>query len=190
MTYAAQGWSPADRDTFYTTSQGSHMMPYTWFKALRRLDVDEPFAADKLQRYGYLRNDVSPSNPEGLPVGFVIDGSPTSGQLGMTCAACHTGQLEYKQDGVTRVLRLDGAPASADFQQFLTDLLAAARATLTQPDRFDAFAKSVLGAGYTRRRRRKSRRASANGLRNSVSSWTEACPRHRRGDPVGLMPSA
>ena len=148
VTYAAQGWSPADRDTFYTTSQGSHMMPYTWFKALRRLDVDEPFAADKLQRYGYLQR-VSPSNPEGLPVGFVIDGSPTSGQLGMTCAACHTGQLEYKQDGVTRVLRLDGAPANADFQQFLTDLLAAARATLTQPDRFDAFAKSVLGAGYT-----------------------------------------
>jgi processive rubber oxygenase RoxA-like protein len=149
VTYAAQGWSPADRDTFYTTSQGSHMMPYAWFKALRRLDVDEPFVADKLQRYGYLGNNVSPSNPEGLPVGFVIDGSLASGQLGMTCAACHTGQLEYRLDGVTRVLRLDGAPANADFQQFLTDLLAASRATLTQPDRFDAFARSVLGAGYT-----------------------------------------
>jgi hypothetical protein len=149
VTYAAQGWSPADRDTFYTTSQGSHMMPYVWFRALRRLDVDEPFAADKLQRYGYLQNNVSPSNPEGLPVGFVIDGAVASGQLGMTCAACHTAQLEYKKDGVTRALRLDGAPANADFQQFLTDLLAAARATLTQPDRFDAFARSVLGAGYT-----------------------------------------
>jgi hypothetical protein len=149
VTYAAQGWSPADRDTFYTTSQGSHMMPYVWFKALRRLDVDEPFAGDKLQRYGYLRNNVSPSNPEGLPVGFVIDGAVASGQLGMTCAACHTAQLEYKKDDVTRALRLDGAPANADFQQFLTDLLAAARATLTQPDRFDAFARSVLGAGYT-----------------------------------------
>src|SRR5262245_8054279 len=75
VSYAAQGWSPADRDTFYTTSQGSHMMPYAWFKALRRLDVDEPFAADKLERYGYLPNDVSPNNPEGLPVGFVIDGA-------------------------------------------------------------------------------------------------------------------
>src|SRR5262245_56278192 len=129
MTYAAQAWSPGDRDTFYTTSQGSHMMPYAWFKALRRLDVDEPFAADKLQRYGYLPNNVSPTNPEGLPVGFVIDGAAASGQLGMTCAACHTAQLEYKKDGVTRTLRLDGAPANADFQQSLTDLLAAARAT-------------------------------------------------------------
>jgi RoxA-like, cytochrome c-like len=163
VSYAAQGWSPADRDTFYTTSQGSHMMPYTWFKALRRLDVDEPFAADKLRRYGYLPNDVSPSNPEGLPVGFVIDGAVASGQLGMTCAACHTGQLEYKQDGVTRALRLDGAPANADFQQFLTDLLAAARATLTQSDRFDAFAGSVLGAGYTT--------AKAAQLKDGFGKW-------------------
>jgi mono/diheme cytochrome c family protein len=149
VTYAAQGWSPADRSTFYTTSQGSRMMPYAWFKALRRLDGDVPFAADKLQRYGYLPNDPSPSNPEGLPVGFVIDGTVASGHLGMTCAACHTGQLEYRQDGVTRALRLDGAPANVDFQEFLTDLLAASRATLTQPDRLDAFAREVLGGGYT-----------------------------------------
>ena len=54
VSYAEQGWSTADRNTFYTTSQGSRMMPYAWFKALRRLDVDQPFAADKLQRYGYL----------------------------------------------------------------------------------------------------------------------------------------
>lgn len=46
VTYAVQGWSDADRDTFYTTSQGSHMMPAAWFLALRRLDVDEPFAGD------------------------------------------------------------------------------------------------------------------------------------------------
>jgi len=150
VAYAAQGWSPADRNTFYTTSQGSRMMPYAWFKALRRLDVDEPFAADKLQRYGYLRNDPPPDgNPEGLPVGFVIDGTAASGYLGMTCAACHTGQLEYRQNGAIRALRLDGAPANVDFQEFLTDLLAASRATLTQPNRFDAFAREVLGAGYT-----------------------------------------
>ncbi len=149
VTYSAQGWSAADRETFYTTSQGSHMMPYAWFKALRRLDVDEAFAADKLQRYGYLPNATSAANPEGLPIGFVIDGAASSGQIGMTCAACHTAQLEYKAGDATRVLRLDGAPANADFQQFLTDLLAAAQATFMQPDRFDAFARAVLGAGYT-----------------------------------------
>ena len=149
VTYAAQGWSAADRETFYTTSQGSHMMPYAWFKALRRLDVDQPFAADKLQRYGYLPNATSSANPEGLPVGFVIDGAASSGHIGMTCAACHTAQLEYEAEGATRVLRLDGAPANADFQQFLSDLLASAQATLMQPDRFDAFARSVLGSSHT-----------------------------------------
>ena len=148
VIYASQGWSDADRDTFYTTSQGSHMMPYAWFKALRRVDVDEPFAADQLQRYGYLRNDRL-NNREGLPVGFVIDGDAVSGQIGMTCAACHTGQIEYQKDGVTSALRLDGAPANADFQQFLTDLTAASHQALTQSARFDTFAKTVLGAGFT-----------------------------------------
>jgi hypothetical protein len=108
LRYAEQGWSDADRDTFYTTGQGSHMMPYAWFKALRRLDVDAPFGADQLQRYGYLRND-RPNNINSLPVGFVIDGDAATGQLGMSCAACHTGQLEYQKDGVTQALRLDGA---------------------------------------------------------------------------------
>src|SRR6476469_7725903 len=146
LQYAKQGWTEDERQAFYTTSQGSHMMPYAWFKALRRLDVDEPFAADKLQRYGYLRNDPTPDgNPEGLPVGFVIDGTVASGYLGMTCAACHTGQLEYRQNGVTRALRLDGAPANVDFQEFLTDLLATSRATLTQPDRLEAFVREVVG---------------------------------------------
>jgi hypothetical protein len=129
VAYAVQGWSAADRDIFYTTSQGSHMMPYAFFKALRCLDIDQPFAADQLQRYGYLPNAVSASNPEGLPVGFVIDDSTSPEQLGMTCAACHTAQMEYQKDGVTRAMRLDGAPSNADFQRFLTDLLAASRAS-------------------------------------------------------------
>jgi hypothetical protein len=149
LTYAAQGWSAADRETFYTTSQGSHLIPYAWFKALKRTDVDEAFAADKLQRYGFLAQDVSKANPEGLPVGFVIDGPVASGQLGLTCAACHTGQLEYTQGGAVHALRIDGAPAKTDAQQFLADLLAASRATLAEPARFDAFAKAVLGLGYT-----------------------------------------
>ncbi len=144
LTYASQGWSPADRETFYTTSQGSHMIPFAWFKALRQVDSDAPFMADQLARYGYLRND-SPSNVNDLPIGFVVESK--SGQLGMTCAACHTGQVEYEKDGTTIALRLDGAPANADFQQFLLDLTSAARQTLNDPARFDAFAMAVPGAG-------------------------------------------
>jgi hypothetical protein len=114
LQYAKQGWTAEDRQTFYTTSQGSHMMPYLWYKALRRLDADEPFGGDQLQRYGYLANDKSAKNPEGLPVGFVIDGDASSGFLGMTCAACHTAQIEYQKDGATQQLRIDGARVVAD----------------------------------------------------------------------------
>jgi hypothetical protein len=163
VRYAEQGWTPADRDIFYTTGQGSLMMPYAWFKALRRLDVDEPFGADQLQRYGYLPNAPSTRNPEGLPVGFVIDGNPTTGVLGMSCAACHTAQLEYQKDGVLHALRLDGAPANADFQSFLIDLTAAARATLNEPARFAAFAKTVLGSGHSQ--------AQADRLKKSFGDW-------------------
>jgi len=145
VTCLDQGWSDADRTTFYTTVQGSHIMPYVWFKALRRLDVDEPFAADQLARYGYLHSD----SPAGLPIGFVIDGTPALGQIGMTCAACHTGQIDYQKDGATLAIRLDGAPAMSDFQQFLTDLQDASNETIKQPTRFTAFAASVLGSGST-----------------------------------------
>src|SRR5262252_5392322 len=100
LNYVEQGWSTAERDAFYTTSQGSVIMPYTWFRALRRVDVDEPFAGDQLRRYGYLANAKSRSNPEGLPVGFVIAGDTATGDVGMTCAACHTAELQYQKDDV------------------------------------------------------------------------------------------
>jgi mono/diheme cytochrome c family protein len=165
LQYAKQGWTAEDRQAFYTTSQGSHMMPYLWYKALRRLDADEPFGGDQLQRYGYLANDKSAKNPEGLPVGFVIDGDASSGFLGMTCAACHTAQIEYQKDGATQQLRIDGAPATANFQLFLTELTAVARATLSEAGRFDKFAHAVLGNRYSATRTRD--------LKTDFAAWVK-----------------
>jgi hypothetical protein len=165
VTYAPQGWSDADRDIFYTTTQGSRMMPYAYFKVLQRLDVAEPFGSDQLQRYGYLPNAVSLNNPEGLPVGFVIDASVAPEELGMTCAACHTAQLEYQKEGVPHALRLDGAPANADFQRFLADLLAASRATLAQSDRLEAFLRAILGSSYSE--------ANAAPVKEGFQKWVE-----------------
>jgi hypothetical protein len=161
VTYAAQGWTQTDRDAFYLTGQGSQIMPYAWFKALRRPDGTAFLTGDQLERYGYLRND-SPANTSGLPVGFVIDSK--SNQVGMTCAACHTSDIEYTgKDGLAHRLRVDGAPAKADFQQFLTDLETAADATLDQP-RFDAFAHEVLGED-------KYSTTAARDLRTELSAW-------------------
>jgi hypothetical protein len=164
LSYAAQGWTATDRETFYTTSQGSHIMPYGWFKALRRDDIDQLFTAEQLQRYGYLRNDA-PYNAADLPVGFVIDGAGAQAQIGMTCAACHTGQVEYQKDGQTFALRIDGAPANADFQSFLIDLRSATRATLSQSDRFLTFAKAVLGTGYNA--------SKAAALKTDFAAWVQ-----------------
>ena len=165
LQYAKQGWSVEDRQTFYTTSQGSHMIPYLWFKALRRLDADEPFGGDQLARYGYLANEKSKANPEGLPVGFVLDGDARTGFFGMTCAACHTAQIEYQKDGANQQLRIDGAPATADFQAFLKDLTEAAKATLNDAGRYDKFARAVLGNRYSVTR--------ANDLKTDFAAWVK-----------------
>src|SRR5437016_5484513 len=82
-----------------------------------------------------------------------------------TCAACHTGQIEYVKNDVTQQLRVDGAPATAHFQLFLTDLTAAARATLNDAGRFDKFAHAALGARYSTSR--------ANALKSDFGDWVK-----------------
>ncbi len=83
----------------------------------------------------------------------------------MTCAACHTAQLEYKKDDVTYALRLDGAPTNADFQSFLSDLTAAARATVADTGRFSVFARAALGGRYSTSR--------AAQLKIDFGAWTK-----------------
>ena len=148
-----QGWTDLDRGAFYSTGQGSQLIRAAWFNALRRPDADAPFAADGLARYGYL-----PSG-SGLPIGFVVD--PLHGDLGLTCAACHTGAVRY--NGQT--WRIDGGRANADFQRFLTDLAQSARNALA-PDRFDAFAAAVIGPQTT-----PDAKAS---LRSEFAAWTDS----------------
>jgi hypothetical protein len=131
-----QNWTPEDRKAFYTTSQGSRMMPYQWLKALERIDEATLFLADGLARYGYLPN---PDHPQQLPVGFVIDGTPATGAIGMTCAACHTGQIEVGGKSI----RIDGGPTNADFQKFLRELTIALDRTASDAQRFAAFAKRM-----------------------------------------------
>ena len=92
-------------------------------------------------------------NPDGLPVGFVKQpgyADPTTGkmlpdQIGFTCAACHTGQMEYK--GIS--MRVDGAPAVTDLGKLRTVLGLALAYTNYVPGRFGRFADRVLGEEHT-----------------------------------------
>lgn len=140
-TYLDQGWSEAQRQQFYTTTQGSQLIPLAWFLALERPESDELFVADGLSRFGFLPNAKSSMNPNGFPVGFTEDPSD-GGWAGLTCSACHTGQVEYHG----AALRIDGGPSNADVLAFVTELNAALQSTLADSAKFDRFATKVAGS--------------------------------------------
>jgi hypothetical protein len=165
-----QGWTDEQRDWWYTTSQGSRLIPLNWMLALESASASdgrtEAFLSDRnLQLLGYLGAPASKNNPFGLPLGFTVDEEPSDvanvmcdtfpqackGGLmqqkwvGMTCAACHTNDIEY---GNKRV-RVEGAPTLADFQGFGEAFLAALRATSDDAAKFDRFARAVLQGGFS-----------------------------------------
>jgi mono/diheme cytochrome c family protein len=133
-------WSDTNRSQYYTVDQGSQLMPLSWFRALKRPDGTK-FLADRLAKYGYLRNYNDQASD--LPVGFT---SSADGKwVGMNCAACHTREIAVG----TTSYRIDGGPAISDFQGFLTDLDAAVGQLLAEPARLQSFATDVLGGSPT-----------------------------------------
>jgi mono/diheme cytochrome c family protein len=153
VSFEEQNWSPAQREWFYHAGQGTVLLPYTWFMALERPELElfgpvEKFSDSAyLERFGFLPSEASPENPDRLPVGFaretIVD--PQSGKpvvvAGLTCAACHTGQLEYRGKGV----RIDGGTPAADLVSFQSELGYAVAYADKIPGRFDRFARRVLG---------------------------------------------
>lgn len=88
-------------------------------------------------------------NVDGLPVGFarmtgVVDpatGRREEDKIGLTCAACHTGQIHYQ--GVD--VRFDGGPAMTDLKKLELATGLSIAYTLYVPFRFQRFADRVLG---------------------------------------------
>ena len=107
-----QNWRPEQRAWFYHASQGTKLMPYRWFLALEQPRL-RPFgsaprfaAPEHLARFGFIPDAPSAENPDGLPVGFsrdefgVREGTDQPETVvGLTCAACHTGQIEVRPPG-------------------------------------------------------------------------------------------
>jgi len=144
VEFLEQNW-PADvRQEFYTTSQGSRIMPYSWFIALEISDSQKSFYRDRLPELGYLPNNLSTNNPDKLPVGFVRDQNEITkaDYIGMNCAACHTNQISLSG----KTFQIDGAPSLSDMWGMLTGLDDSLKATRDNADKFDRFAASVLGA--------------------------------------------
>lgn len=148
-------WTPEHRERFYVQDQGSRLMPLAWMQALRQPNGDA-FLADGLARYGYLAN---PNGAPNVPVGFTVADDAGGLSIGMTCAACHTRQIDVSGTSY----RIDGGPAIVDFQALISDLNDAVAAVRATPEAFDAFAEAVLGPDHDPARR--------DALRVEVETW-------------------
>ena len=162
-----QGWTKDEGMDFYRTSQGSQLLPYSWFMALEQSDNNNLFRDDAyVKQLGYIPQPATASiNPDGLPIGFVKDdnmedflvsalsasrlssneqGVPEYREwLGLTCAACHTSEITYND----QTLRIDGGPPMSDFQAMIKTLSTALTATVNDNNKLTRFAKNVLAEG-------------------------------------------
>lgn len=114
-----------------------------------------------------------PANPTGLPVGFAVlkaDNDPTTGvryedQIGLTCAACHTGHLEYKNVSI----RFDGGPAILNLGEVERVVGLSIGYTLIFPWRFERFAsrlESIRGTNVDRKLLKTELQAALDKIKN------------------------
>jgi hypothetical protein len=145
VIYLNQAWSRDDREWFYNFSQGSAVLSYDIFLNLEIAGGQDLFRSDgNLARYGLIPTTANQYNPDALPIGIsktviatAVKGWPVGDYVGLTCAACHEGQLDYKGKHV----RIEGGISHTfDFQMLSRGLDDALQATLTDAAKFDRFA--------------------------------------------------
>lgn len=143
--YLDQGWSESDSLWFYTTTQGSNLLPYDFFLVLKESGSSSALLrSDKnIDKYRYLAQKSTFFNPDALPLGFAKDEYDGKDYVGYTCAACHTGQVNYKG----KAIRIDGGPAMADMTGFLSALESALKETLADDQKRSTFVSDVLEIG-------------------------------------------
>lgn len=164
-----QTWSEAQAQQFHFESQGTHTLPVplSWFMALEQpLDspLEVPFlsrgrfaASDYLPRFGFIADKNNGFDSDRLPIGFASTPYQTipglahkDTAIGLTCAACHTGQLIYNDKRYV----IEGGPATSDLYRLTLALRAALGQTVLSAKlpvlngRFRRFARRVLGTEY------------------------------------------
>jgi mono/diheme cytochrome c family protein len=146
-----QGWDYGTAQSWYHVDQGTAFFPHDWFVALEQARGQERFAAPgNMQRFGFLSNPPHQTyNPDGLPIGFsrtdlrLDQGALQCWQgnwVGLTCAACHTGQVNYHGSS----LLIEGGPAQNDIETFRVNLAEAFAANVTNPEKAQRFVGRVL----------------------------------------------
>ena len=131
--------------TWYLTPQGSHLLDFDVFMSIPSASNQAVFAARaNLETYGFLysNNYAAGTGQAELPIGIVKDTrgeghTPlskhaqdlTRDYVGMTCAACHTGDLRYKGE---RFL-IHAGQSNLDYERFMSDLNIAVSKAVQDP---------------------------------------------------------
>ena len=155
-----QGWTAENRFDWYWATQGSRLMPQTWFAALEQPDSDAAFSdVSYLTSFGFV---APPAESEiDRPIGFAIDrqadddfinsglrwyegqqGGDTTAEswIGLNCAACHTARITYEDSDFI----VDGGPSLLDFQSFVESVDQALETTRSDPAKWERFNLAVL----------------------------------------------
>ena len=145
-----QGWTQQDRDTMYTISEGSELMPLQWFLHLEDAKSQTKLNK-KLTSYGFVydgKTDLK-KNPYKLPIGLVThDDAQTQhlyGELkwiGVNCTACHTGQISINGKN----LLIDGGASLFRIQNFEKDIVSSVKATLEDTEKLNRFFSATATA--------------------------------------------
>lgn len=153
-----QNWTPAQRAAFHHMAQGTRLLPWVWFKALEQPCLSLAKCGDLadpqyLARFGFIPSD---SSPDSLPIGFARQDTfhdPISKRtypvVGFTCAACHTGEIFYREYAI----RIEGGPGMADLGMFQKAVGVALALNERIPARYSRFEERVLGAGAAAERK-------------------------------------
>lgn len=152
-----QNWTDRQQTWFYNASQGSQLIDYKWMLSLEQPNNDTLFLDDdhmddlRFITRGFDKDD--PDRVDHLPVGFAKDVSKDINtkdrkiSLGLTCAACHTNELEYTDDaGTTHKIRIDGGGTLANGPLLAQRIAESVTNTVGDTAKFDRFANRVLGS--------------------------------------------
>jgi hypothetical protein len=175
VVWLEQNWSQQERQWFHHANQGTwtFFIPLEWFMALEQpgwklwgtpgLISDTDFLA----KLGFIPGEIHSDNKLGLPVGLAIDYAvtdPTSGKqfnsVGLTCAACHTGQMTYKGTAI----RYDGGPAMLNPNKLMSVLFLSMLETQYSNRRFERFATRVLGEKHSAEQRTELKKQYSKGF--------------------------
>jgi len=148
IVYLDQGWKESDSLWFYNITQGSDLVPIDFFLVLEQDQSTELFrSTENMNRFRYLPQKKTRSNPYALPVGMVENTYRGKKFMGFTCAACHCSQVNYHDKG----MRIDGGPSAADMDAFMQTMDKAMEVTLNDPAKLHRFVEAVRKMGnYSR----------------------------------------